>query len=422
VDERAAFREVDDSITALLVHLVRSLAALFSAFLVAHFVAEVADVPSDALVARGGLFAVLATVSIFFAEAVPIRKAVQVQRATIAAREEMLRREAARHQFAADLQDALEMADSEADGLEVVARAFEQVAGRPTELLLADSSRAHLRRAVVHAPDGVVPGCQVDTPWACPAVRRGQTLAFASTNALAACPHLRDRPTMTGDSSATCIPVTVLGTPTGVIHVLAREDQPVEQETVATLEALARQAGARIGVLRAIASTELQASTDPLTGLVNRRRLESEIRRLRETLSDYALILADLDEFKRLNDTYGHETGDRALRLFARVLERVTRDNDVACRYGGEEFVVVLPDARLQDAVAVVERARLELISLLANGDVPPFTASFGIAHSGYASQFDEVMRLADEALFAAKQAGRNRHVVAEPPAPVAAG
>jgi diguanylate cyclase (GGDEF)-like protein len=201
----------------------------------------------------------------------------------------------------------------------------------------------------------------------------------------------------------------VLGTPMGVIHTVGPVGEVLDEQTIETMEGLARQAGSRIGVLRAMASSELQAATDPLTGLHNRRRLQSEVGRLQASGDSYAVVLADLDRFKDLNDTYGHEVGDKALRLFAGVLKEAVRDRDLACRYGGEEFVVLLPDCAVEHATAVVERIRAELIGVLANGDVPGFTSSFGVADTLMADDFDAVLRLADAALLRAKSSGRNR-------------
>jgi diguanylate cyclase (GGDEF)-like protein len=408
-----AFREVDDSLPTLLVHLVRAVAAMFSAFLVGRFVALLLGVDERAYVLQALVFAPFGAVAIFLASAVPIRKAIGTQRDAITMREERLRVESMRNLFAAELQDALEMAQDEREGLDVVGAALRTVTDLQSDVLLADSSKSHLRRAVVSGEHRGVPGCGVESPWACPAVRRGQTLVFPSSESLGACPRLRDRGKLDHACSATCVPVTVLGTPMGVIHTVGPEHEVLDEKTIEMMEGLARQAGSRIGVLRAMATSELQAATDPLTGLANRRRLQVEVTRLRESQGTYAVVLADLDHFKVLNDTYGHEVGDRALRLFAGVMRDAVRDRDLACRYGGEEFVVLLPECALHQAQAVVERMRADLIGVLANGDVPGFTASFGIADASMAENFDAVLRHADEALMRAKHSGRNRVEVA---------
>ena len=122
----------------------------------------------------------------------------------------------------------------------------------------------------------------------------------------------------------------------------------------------------------------------------------------------YALAYGDLDNFKALNDTYGHEVGDQALRLFSNVVTDSMRPNDIAARYGGEEFVIVLPQCDANAATIILERIRENLALALTTGRVAPFTVSFGL-HPADADTFDDVVATADHALLAAKAAGRNR-------------
>jgi len=210
--------------------------------------------------------------------------------------------------------------------------------------------------------------------------------------------------------------VTVLGTPMGVIHVTGAADDHVTAEEIVALETLAQQAGSRIGVLRAMSSAQLQAATDPLTGLVNRRSLESRVRELSAANEPYAVILADLDHFKLLNDAHGHDTGDRALRLFADVLRSSVRPDDLVCRYGGEEFVLLLPRVERDRAAETAENVRERLTVALAGGAVPRFTASFGVADSAQATTPTRVIRAADLAMYDAKNGGRDCVAVAGGP------
>jgi len=415
--EGGRFREIDDSVARLLLQLARAVIGMFCAFLVARFTMDAIGLTGESVgevVLQGVVFAGFGAVAIYVTSARPIRAALTDQRRAIVEHEASVVREAGRHQFASNLQDALEMVETEDQALDVVQRALGEIAPEPGELLLADSSRAHLRRVVEAVPADAVgpPSCPVTTPWSCPAVRRGQTLRFASSEVLAACPKLRDRPE--GPCSGTCVPVSVLGAPVGVVHVTGAVGATRSDDDVIALEGLAMQAGARIGVIRAMSRTQLQASTDSLTGLLNRRALEEEVRRLNDEAASYAVVMADLDEFKRLNDTFGHETGDRALRLFAKILRDTVRDLDVVCRYGGEEFVVMFPHCSLVEAAAIVHRVREALAHSVSRGEVPVFTASFGLADSTLANDFDEIVRLADSALYRAKQAGRNRLVIAD--------
>jgi diguanylate cyclase (GGDEF)-like protein len=129
----------------------------------------------------------------------------------------------------------------------------------------------------------------------------------------------------------------------------------------------------------------------------------------------YSFVLCDLDHFKRLNDRFGHEIGDAALRLFADVLRRVVRDGDVVARWGGEEFALILPDMAAAKAAEIVERAQTALREALAGGSVPAFTSSFGIGDSSMSRSFRDMARLADAALYESKDAGRDRWTIADP-------
>jgi diguanylate cyclase (GGDEF)-like protein len=355
------------------------------------------------------VFALAGAMAIYVSSARPIRAAISAQRETIKTNERNLVAQAVRQGFVADLQNALEMVETEVEALDVVGAALAHLTDQPAELLLADSSRAHLRQAAVSTSAGG-PGCGVETPWACPSVRRGQTLQFPSSDALASCPKLRSR----GPCSAVCLPVTVLGAPVGVVHVTGPMGEHADTQQLRMLEGLAMYTGSRIGVIRAISQSQLQAATDPVTGLLNRRSLDEELRTLRFDSTPFALVFADLDQFKVLNDTHGHEAGDRALRLFARVLKASVRDGDLAARHGGEEFVIVLPMTDAVHAAPVVHRVRAALARVVGSGEVPAFTASFGLADSTQAEDPIDVLRLADAAMFQAKQQGRDRLVISD--------
>ena len=326
--------------------------------------------------------------------------------------EHELTRQAQRDNFGAQLTEALEMADEEDAAYDVVQRAMVEVApGAPMELLLSDSSRAQLERAAA-SPTAGAPGCPVQSPFSCVAVRRGNPVVFETSGALNACPHLRDRPD--GACSAACVPVTFMGRALGVLHATGPDGQPLAPEQVAQLTSLATQAGARIGTVRAFQKTQLQAATDGLTGLINRRTLETRVRDLTAQHAPFALVLADLDRFKQLNDTHGHEAGDRALRLFSQVIHGVVRENDIVARLGGEEFVIVLPGLDEGQAVNVLDRLRVAL-GAAHTGDHPVFTASFGVTDSSHGSNLDEILRIADQGLYVSKQTGRDRITIGTP-------
>ena len=324
-----------------------------------------------------------------------------------------LRTEAGRSAFSNQLVEALEMADSEAEADRVIARAMGAISDvHPMELLLADSSRAHLERACVHPKTGS-PNCTVESPYSCIAVRRGHPQIFPDAEALNACPKLLGR--MGGALSAACVPVNFMGRALGVLHVAGAKGKPPNAEQIAQLTALGVHAGNRIGTLRAFERSQLQASTDSLTGLSNRRVAEEVLANLLAVDSAFAVVMADLDFFKRLNDTMGHDAGDRALKLFSDTARAVVRDRDHVVRWGGEEFALLLPGANSERASEVVGRLRAALAQAHLVSGTPIFTASFGIADSTMARDREALIRLADEALYRSKQAGRDCSTVADP-------
>jgi len=322
-----------------------------------------------------------------------------------------LKAQTRRDGFAGQLSEALEMADEEDAVCSVVERAMQQVSEHtPMELLLSDSSRANMSRAA-GSPTAEAPGCAVKSPFSCVAVRRGTAVVFESSDTLNACPQLRGR--ATGACSAVCVPVSFMGRSLGVLHTTGRDGEPLASEQIARLKTLAAQAGARIGTVRAFERTQLQASTDGLTGLTNRRSAETRMREMLAGGHLFALALADLDKFKQLNDTHGHEAGDRALRHFAQTTQDILRENDLVARWGGEEFVIVLPELDRVQAVNVLERVRLGLVRN-NDGDSPVFTASFGVADSNQTENLEQLVNIADTGLYEAKQQGRDRVVVGE--------
>jgi diguanylate cyclase len=154
--------------------------------------------------------------------------------------------------------------------------------------------------------------------------------------------------------------------------------------------------------------------TDPLTRIGNRRRLDEEMARQ----VDASLILADIDHFKRFNDSYGHKAGDLILVAFARILRQVTGERGLAARFGGEEFAIFLPGCPTAEAARLADQARLMLERMAKittkNGvSLSKVTASFGVATRQGDDQAEGLVERADQALYRAKNGGRNRVVIA---------
>ncbi len=170
--------------------------------------------------------------------------------------------------------------------------------------------------------------------------------------------------------------------------------------------------------MRTFEHTQLQAATDGLTGLMNRRTFESAARQLLNDGESFSLVMGDLDHFKTINDTFGHETGDRALVLFAEQLRSHLRTEDLFARYGGEEFILLLRETTPEEAARVLDRFIVRLAE--ATTLQPPlFTCSFGVAHTSSKENLAGIIRRADAALYRAKEMGRNRAVIDEKPADV---
>jgi two-component system cell cycle response regulator len=152
--------------------------------------------------------------------------------------------------------------------------------------------------------------------------------------------------------------------------------------------------------------------TDPLTGVGNRRRMEQalaeQIGRSQRIGEKLCAFIADLDHFKRVNDTYGHEAGDKVLAAFGELLRRKMRTSDVVTRFGGEEFVALMPDTDLEHGLASAERIREALACRRVEPLPEPVTASFGVAELAAGETGDALLRRLDKALYAAKAAGRN--------------
>lgn len=166
----------------------------------------------------------------------------------------------------------------------------------------------------------------------------------------------------------------------------------------------ARQAGESLDLM-------LKATTDPLTGVPNREQLNTHLGKVLGKVTPLSLVMVDIDYFKKINDTYGHDAGDVVLKKFAQLVRRSMRPSDYLFRYGGEEFLIV-SNADSQETVEITERVRMEIASVLVGineRDTVNITASFGVAEYHPGDSQDTLIKRADEALYNAKQSGRNK-------------
>jgi diguanylate cyclase (GGDEF)-like protein len=212
--------------------------------------------------------------------------------------------------------------------------------------------------------------------------------------------------------SIACIPMIVYSDVIGVINVTnKKKGKEFTDEDVEMLKAVADQAAVAVNK----AQLWDMAVTDSLTGLYVRRyfmvKLQEEIHRAERYNKRLSVIMADLDRFKKINDTYGHDAGDRALKAISKFLQKNIRDVDAIARYGGEEFVMLIPDADKEAAFCLAERLREELAKVELE-DLPPITISLGIAtYPSDGTDLEELIKRADAAMYEAKQQGRNKVV-----------
>ena len=212
--------------------------------------------------------------------------------------------------------------------------------------------------------------------------------------------------------SIACIPMIVYNEVIGVINVTNKQHgKEFTDEDVEMLKAVADQAAVAINK----AQLWDMAVTDSLTGLYVRRyfmvKLQEELHRAERYNNILSVVMADLDQFKNINDTYGHDAGDRVLEAIGKFLQQNIRDVDVVARYGGEEFVVMIPEAAKDAAHSLSERLRKNLAEMKFE-NLPPITVSLGIATYPFDGRSaEDLIKKADAAMYAAKRAGRNKVV-----------
>jgi diguanylate cyclase (GGDEF)-like protein len=210
------------------------------------------------------------------------------------------------------------------------------------------------------------------------------------------------------------VPITYRNSIIGTLVV--EDDAPGriwEDEEVLMVKTVSDQLAVAISHARLFHQMQTQAMTDGLTGLFNHRYfqecLDREINRADRNNDRVSLILLDLDQLKRINDLYGHRTGDTALRHVAEIMRGTVREVDICARYGGEEFVVILPQCGREDALKVAERLR-EAIATVPIPIAGQVTASLGCAtYPSAAKTKEELVEMADRAMYLAKAAGRNK-------------
>jgi diguanylate cyclase (GGDEF)-like protein len=218
--------------------------------------------------------------------------------------------------------------------------------------------------------------------------------------------------------SEMCVPLIFFGEKLGVLALDRASDNAFDQDEIQPLESVADICAAAIQNANNFERMKQLAYVDGLTGIFNRRyfemRIAEELERAVRFLARMSVIMVDIDHFKRLNDEFGHLLGDEVLRVVSNLLKQQLRKVDMVCRYGGEEFAIIIPETTGANALVVAEKLRRHIESYPFPGVPRPVTISCGVAdYPSHGSTRDELVAAADGALYQAKQAGRNRVMAA---------
>jgi diguanylate cyclase (GGDEF)-like protein len=328
----------------------------------------------------------------------------------VAAREQLRSAEGAQTEFIETLQATA--SEEEAHGL--LKRHIERsLPGAGVTVLTRNNSGNRLEAATAPGAGDPLAGRLVGAePRACLAVRLGRTHQEGNPNQLLECVVC-----VAGTKRTTCEPLLVSGEVIG--SVLVRHSEavvpPSDQGRISLTVA---QAAPVLANLRNLALAEFRANNDSLTGLPNKRASEDTFKRMiaqaHRSVAPLAVMMLDLDHFKRINDRFGHGKGDEVLAAVGAAILECLRDSDFAGRFGGEEFLILLPDTGVEGASRFAERLRESIAAISIPGVDTEITASLGVAelieHGGTPQG---LLREADRALYAAKAAGRDRGFVA---------
>lgn len=217
------------------------------------------------------------------------------------------------------------------------------------------------------------------------------------------------------------LPLVCQNSVVGVLNLSDKKDKGFSKSDIALVELFGQLVGASIGNVKLFEKTQRQATTDGLTGLANHRSfyevLEKELWRSRRYGGQISVIMIDMDNLKKINDTYGHRIGDKAIRQVSRKVNQCIRQIDTAARYGGDEFAVILPNTSLSESVVVAERM-VESVAgsaLTADGEEIPLSISVGLGQYDSHARPEDITSRSDQALYTAKQAGKNTIRIFQP-------
>lgn len=336
-------------------------------------------------------------------------EAMKVQEQLVATVAELQRRE---HSMAIidGLNETLQTCNSRDEAFPLIAmsgeRLFEQSTGG---LAVFGDNNQELTTVARWGTPSMAAGFRLDDCWG---LRRGHVHELEAIGRGPLCRHFDQPPT----GPYLCLPLSVHGEAIGLLHLGFARGDPISDNLRHLAGSLGEAIKLSLSNLKLRETLRDQAIHDPLTGLHNRLYLKDvlarEIHRARRFDSSLCVMMLDIDHFKRVNDVYGHEAGDAVLRQLGALLRDSVRESDVICRYGGEEFLLVLPDTSREGAETLFNkvRQRLALLKMTLRGrELTAITMSGGIAQAaGPDMSADDLIAAADRAMYAAKEAGRD--------------
>jgi diguanylate cyclase (GGDEF)-like protein len=306
-----------------------------------------------------------------------------------------------------NLVDALALTTDEAGLAQTGARSLQQGFHLPAAtILFTDPSVAILEP--VGTAGRATPHPVVNGPTSCPAIRSGRFFEVTSADDPVVCPYMPFR------SHYSCVPLVAGGDTVGALFLEPDKNSILD---VTVLRAAADRVALSLATRRVLETAQRQATTDGLTGLHNRHFLTEQLRLMHSLAvrhgQPYSVIAIDVDGLKNVNDTFGHEQGDLALRGLANTMKKTLRASDVGVRTGGDEFLVLMAQSGLEESRVAAERVR-EAVELQGRADPKiAFTVSAGVAAWRPGRSAEQVLEAADAMLYAAKRAGKDR-VLAE--------
>jgi diguanylate cyclase (GGDEF)-like protein len=309
---------------------------------------------------------------------------------------------------------AMQLTESEGEAHELLKRHLERSIPGGTPVVLNRNNSADRLEAMTDIPADLPLRSSLESavPRSCLAIRFGRPHTEAvGSSSLMSCEICSGCPEF-----ATCTPSLVSGEVIG--SLLLSHATPLRETEDRRIRDSVTQAAPVLANLRNLAIAEVRAATDSLTGLPNRRAVSDTMKRMvaqaSRTISPLAALLLDLDHFKKINDTYGHGTGDEVLAAVGEVLRATLRESDFAGRLGGEEFLVLLPATDKDGALLCAEKIREAIEKILIAAVERSITVSIGVAVlPDHAADAESLERSADRALYTAKANGRNRVEIA---------